>query len=175
MKKMNFTWILLFAILIGCEDNNKNVDIQSEFILAGVDSDKLDNQLYSSELKIDFENETTGDYPTTGYSGDLLIDLDSDSSNDIKFHAYYGYGCGVSMQCITKACEIRNLNNKLIEVYNFPLQKNDTIDDNLNWNIIGPYSDAGINAWVTILSSYSPEWINSDEIKNNEWTSKIYI
>lgn len=175
MKKVSLTWILLLAGLIGCEDNNKNEDIQSEFILAGVDSDKLNIQLYPSELKIDFKNETAGGSPTTGYSGDLLIDLDSDNSNDIKFHAYYGYGCSMTGGCITKACELWNLDNKEIDIYRTPLEFNDIISNNLTWNKLGPYSKGGeLMLWSTTLSSYSPEWIDSAEIMNNVWTSEDF-
>jgi hypothetical protein len=177
MKKMNLTWILLFAILIGCEDNNKNGDIQSEFILAGVNSDKLNTRVYSSGLEINFENEKAGDYPTTGYSGDLLIKLDSDNSDYIKFHAYYGYGCSMA-GCFypTKACEISALDNKRIEIFSEPLTTNDTIDNKLDWKLLGPNTVGEVYVTSTILSSFTPEWTNTAEIADNKWiTENLYL
>jgi hypothetical protein len=177
MKRWNSIWLLFFVLLIGCEDNNKMEDTQSKFILTGVDSDKIDVQSYSPELKINFENETSGNFPTTGYSGDLSIDLDSDNNDDIKFHAYYGYGCSMA-GCFspTKACEITTVDNKEIEIYSNPLSLNDTIDNNLDWKILGPKLDGEQMIISTVLSSYTPEWTNNEEITNNVWiTENLYL
>ena len=51
MKRLNLIGLFLFALLISCEDKDEIADIQSEYILAGVNSDKLDIQIYSSGLK----------------------------------------------------------------------------------------------------------------------------
>jgi hypothetical protein len=177
MKRLNLIWLFLFALFISCGDNDKIEDIQSEYILAGVDSDKFEIQKYSSGLKISFENEASGDYPTTGYSGDLLIDLDSDNSNDIMFHAYYGYGCSMA-GCFspTKACEISVIDNKQIEIYAEPLTINDTIDSKLDWKLLGPNTDGEIYIKSTVLSSFTPEWTNTAEIANNKWTTEdLYL
>jgi len=177
MKRLNLIGLFLIALLISCEDKDEIEDIQSEYILAGVDSDKLDTQIYSSGLEIDFKNETAGDYPTTGYSGDLLIDLDSDNSDDIKFHAYYGYGCSMA-GCFTptKACEISVIDNKRIEIYSKPITANDTIDNTLDWKLLGPNTDGEMYIKSTILSSYTPEWTSTDEIANNSWsTENLYL
>lgn len=177
MKLWNSIWLLFFLLLIACEDNNKIEDTQSKFILVGIDSDKIDMQLYSPELKISFENETVGNLPTTVCSGDLLIDLDSDNNDDIKFHAYYGYGCPMS-GCFSpiKACEIMTIDNKEIDIYSNPLSLNDTIDNNLDWKILGPRLEGEQMTVFTILSSFTPEWPNNEEIKNNAWlTENLYL
>ncbi len=177
MKKLHLIFLLIYVAMISCKDNNDIEDTQPGYILAGVESNKLNIQSYSSELKISFKNETAGDIPTTVFSGDLLIDLDSDNTNDIKFHAYYGYGCSMAGECITKACELWNLNNNMIEICKTPLNAEDKISDQLTWSKLGPYSEGEeLIVWSTNLSSYSPEWNNSEEVKNNTWTSdNLYL
>ena len=174
MKKCNSIWLLLLIVMISCDDKNEINDVQSDFILAGVNSKKLDRQIYTPELKITFKNNNAGGYPTTAYSGDLLLDLNSDNLNDIKFHAYYGIFCSWG-GCITEACELWNLNNKEIEIYETPLQFNDTISCSLTWDKLGPYSKGGeLIRWFTILSSYTPKLLNSEEVMNNNWTSENF-
>lgn len=177
MKRWNSIWFLFFLLLVGCEDNNKMQNTQSKFTLVGVDADKIDMQLYSPELKINFVNETAGDFPTTGYSGDLSIDLDSDSNDDIKFHAHYGYGCSMAGYFRpTKACEVKSIDNKEIEIYSNPLSLNDTIDNNLHWKIMGPKKDGEQMIISTVLSSFTPEWTNNEEIRNNVWINEnLYL
>ncbi len=175
MKRWNSIWLLCFILLVSCEDNNEIENIQPEFILAGVDSDKLDTKLYSPELQIIFKNVTAGEHPTKSYSGALAIDLNSDNINDIKFYAYYGYGCPIGFgECMPEACELRALDNKVIEIYTTPLELKDTISNKLTWNKLGPYSEQGkfIVVSPVILSSYSIDLINSDEFKNNVWISE---
>lgn len=71
-------------------------------------------------------------------------------------------------KCITKACELWNVNNNVTDIYKEPLGLKDTISDKLNWTKLGPYSKGDDwQIFPTILSSYSPEWIDSEEVKNN--------
>lgn len=56
----------------------------------------------------------------------------------------------------TKACEISVIDNKQIEIYSKPITKNDTIDNKLDWKLLGPNTDSGMYINSTILSSYTP-------------------
>ncbi|MFB6343917.1 hypothetical protein ACE1ET_19500 [Saccharicrinis sp. FJH62] len=172
MRKRDSIWLLVFLLLLSCEYINTSEDIQSEFILAGINSEKLDTHTYPSVQKITFENETAAGYPSTVYSGTISLDLNSDGTNDIKFYSYYGYACSMA-GCFkpTKACKVLNIGNNEIEINLNPLHLRDTIDNKLDWKILGPDSDGEHKLISAILSSYTPKWTNSAEIANNIWNS----
>lgn len=171
MKTFTLLLLITLILFVGCKEDDEIDDVQSEYILAGVESENIDIQLYPSGLKIDFKNETAGGNPTNAYSGDLWIDLDADYTDDVKFHAYYGYAFPMAGPVNpTKACKMSATEGKHIEISQMPLLLNDTIDNKIEWELIG----SNLNG--RILSSYIPEWTNNVEVANNVWVEEnLYL
>ncbi|MCF8381003.1 MAG: hypothetical protein K9H49_15620 [Bacteroidales bacterium] len=170
MKNCFLVFGILSLLFTACEENKEAEDLQSDYILAGVETVELNINLFSPELKIDFINEKIGDIPTTGFSGDLYIDLNSDSNSDIQFHAFYGYSCSMA-GCFSpvQACELMTINSGTVEIYGKPLSLNDTINSNLDWEVLGSSQVDEQIIFHTQLSSFTPAWANTEEIRNNEW------
>jgi len=160
--------LVLTILLAGCkkEDDQKS---RTQFILAGQADDKVLLQNFTPDLEMAMKNTTAGGIPSTGYSGNLYVDLDLDGTNDLKFRSFYGVGHSMTASAPSEGCKISDISPKWnVQICLVPQQLQDSIDENMDWH--------NVNIFESDLSSYTPEWINSAEIKNNSWNEpNLYL
>lgn len=168
MKSINIVILILIStiLLAGCQKDEQQIN-RAQFILAGQASSEVLLKDFTPKLEISLTNVASAAGPTTEYMGELLIDLDLDGVNDLKFTSFYGRVHFMGASAPSKGCEISNvpfqIANLPTEICWEPKQLNDTIDKDLNFQkpiILGQY-----------LSSYTPEWNGWPEKENNLWSA----
>lgn len=166
MKQM-MSILALGFLLFDCKTTEEQLAKQRS-ILAGQKDSKVLYQDFIPDRKVSLKNILVNNQPTISYSGILSLDLDLDGVDDLAFYSFYGIGHSVIMTAPSEGFEISDISkNKLIEIHTAPKKANDLIDKNLEWLDL---SDAEFkNSDKVILSSYTPEWINVSEVKNNPW------
>ncbi len=159
--------LALTISLSGCSTNEELIN-RDNFIKAGQKDTEVLYQNFTPPAQIVLTNYVTDNFPTSSYSGELLLDLDLDGFDDIKFYSFYGVGHPKAFVTPSEGCKISDIgDDKIVEICNSPKQQNDLIDENLEWFNLSDFTNA--HSDKALLSSYTPEWTETPEVKNNLW------
>lgn len=158
--------VISIILLAGCQKDEEQRN-RAQYILAGQASSEVTIKDFNPDLEISLTNVASAAGPTNEYSGELLIDLNLDGMNDLKFTSFYGREHLIAYSSPSMGCEISYFPfqnaNRPIEICWEPLQLNNLIDKEINFQkgtILGQY-----------LSSYTPEWNGWPEKENNLWNA----
>jgi hypothetical protein len=141
---------------------------RNAFILAGQNDTEVLSRDFVPNLQMELTNEKIGSVPTSVYSGELFLDLNLDGKNDMRFYSYYGMGHPMAFVTPSEGSLIYDISpESTIDICFEPLHLNDSVNVNLSWKKL---------IVQNTLSSYTPEWYSSPEIKDNRWTeSDLYF
>ena len=127
--------LILFIIFFTHCEKTEEKEKRNNFILAGQKDNTMLTQDFEPDLEITLTNNVVNGIPTTGYSGELLLDTDLDGLKDLKFYSFYGKGHTMPfLELPSEGCQISNiLTDKKIEILMNSKQLNEIIDNSRIW------------------------------------------